>query len=238
MATRALSFVETTIGKKIVMAVSGLVGFGFLLGHMAGNLLVFVGPEAMNEYSATLHSMPQLVWGTRIVLLAAIGAHVWSALSLVQRNHKARRYAYGNKQDIATSYAAKTMKYGGVVLLLFIVYHLLHLTAGWSGPVGYEHDVANVYNNVVFSFQNRFIALFYIIAQCALGLHLYHGLWSLFQTLGLNHPRYNGGREPFAMVFTLVVVLGFVSIPVSVLTGSLQPTEPGMELAENSAAAE
>ena len=227
MTTRALTFYRTTIGKKVVMAVSGLIGFGFLLGHMAGNLLTFVGPETYNAYAAALKGNPALLWGTRITLLAAIVAHTVSAIALVQRNNQARRYAYGNKQDIATSYAAKTMKYGGVWLLLFIVYHLLHLTGGWTEPLGYQFDPENVYNNLVLGFQNRFIALFYLLSMSALGMHLYHGLWSLTQSLGLDHPRYNTLRENAALAGTLVIILGFITVPLSVMTGSLEPVDAG-----------
>jgi len=225
MATSAVNFYQTTIGKKVVMAISGIIGFGFLLGHMAGNLLVFVSPEAMNEYSATLHANPVLLWGARFVLVAAIGLHVLSAVQLLAINSNARPRSYYERKDLATNYAALTMKYGGLILLLFIAYHLAHLTYGKTTHIGYVFDPENVYNNVVLGFMHKPVAFFYIAAQVALGMHLYHGLWSLFQTLGANHPRYNDLRNVFAATFTVVIVCGFVSIPVSVLTGSLQPTD-------------
>jgi len=223
MSTRAVTFYGTTIGKKVVMAISGLIGFGFLVGHMAGNLKVFVGADSFNEYSAFIHNTPGLLWGTRVVLLGAIAAHVHAAFSLWSRNNDARPRSYAQRKDLATNYAALTMRYGGLVLLSFIIYHLLHLTVGMTSHLGYEFDPTNPFNNLVLGFSHPIVAGFYILAQCALGLHLYHGLWSLTQTLGGDHPKYNALRRSGAAGLTLVVILGFISIPISVLTGALEP---------------
>jgi len=223
MTTRAITFYGTTIGKKVVMAISGLVGIGFLVGHMAGNLKVFVGPDSFNEYSAFIHNTPALLWGTRVVLLAAIAAHVHAAFALWSRNNEARPRSYAQRKDLATNYAALTMRYGGLVLMSFIIYHLLHLTVGMTAHLGYEFDPANPYNNLVLGFSHPIVAGFYILAQCALGMHLFHGLWSLTQTLGGDHPKYNALRRSAAAGLTLVVILGFISIPISVLTGVLEP---------------
>lgn len=226
MTTRAITFYGSTIGKKVVMAITGLIGFGFLVGHMTGNLLVFAGPAALNAYSNFLHGSLPLLWGTRLVLTAAVALHVHCAFSLWGRNNDARPRSYYQRKDLATNYAALTMRYGGLVLLLFVIYHLLHLTWGFTGHIGYEFDENNVYNNLVIGFQHPAVAGFYIVAQCALGMHLYHGIWSLTQSLGADHPKYNALRQRAAIAGTLLVVLGFVVIPISVQTGVLQPVAP------------
>ncbi len=223
MTTRAITFYGSTVGKKAVMAVTGLVGFGYLVGHMAGNLLVFAGPAAINAYADFLHHSPVLLWGTRAVLTVSIILHLHCAFTLWGRNNDARPRSYYQRKDLATNYAALTMRYGGVLLLAFIIYHILHLTWGMTGHIGYEFEPGNVYNNVVLGFMHPAVAGFYIVAMCALGLHLYHGIWSLTQSLGLDHPKYNSLRQQAAIVGTLVVVLGMVSIPISVQTGVLMP---------------
>ncbi len=228
MSTRAITFYGTTIGKKVVMAISGLVWVGFLVGHMAGNLQAFPlfgGYEKFNAYSEFLRHTPSLLWGTRFTLLGAIALHVHAAFSLWARNNDARPRAYAQRKDQATNYAALTMRYGGLTLIAFIIYHLLHLTLGMTGPAGYEFDPTNPYNNLVHGFQNPIIAGFYIVAQCALAMHLYHGAWSLTQTLGGDHPKYNGLRQAVAVGATLLIVLGFISLPISVQTGILQPID-------------
>lgn len=226
MTTRAITFYGSTVGKKAVMAITGLIGFGFLVGHMSGNLLVFAGPEALNAYSNFLRNSLPILWTTRVVLTVAVLLHIHCAFSLWGRNNDARPRSYYQRKDLATNYAALTMRYGGLVLLLFIIYHLLHLTWGFTGHIGYEFDHANVYNNLVIGFQHPAVAGFYIVAQCALGMHLYHGIWSLTQSLGADHPKYNALRQRAAIAGTLLVVLGFVSIPISVQTGVLQPVPP------------
>jgi succinate dehydrogenase / fumarate reductase cytochrome b subunit len=223
MTTRALSFYGTTIGKKVVMATSGLIVVGWLVLHMLGHVAAFAGREAYNMYAAFLADRPPLLWGQRIVMLVALSAHIHAAFSLWARNSEARPKDYIRRKDIATNYAALTMRYGGIVLLSFIIYHVLHLTVGMTGHLGYEFRHGDVYNNLVLGFQRPLVAAFYILAQCALGMHLFHGIWSLTQTLGLDHPKYNPLRQLVAAGLTLVIVLGFISVPVSVLTGTLQP---------------
>jgi succinate dehydrogenase / fumarate reductase cytochrome b subunit len=225
MTTTAITFYGSTVGKKVVMAVTGLIGFGFLVGHMVGNLLVFAGPAALNAYSNFLHGNLALLWGTRLVLTAAVILHIHCAFSLWGRNNEARPRSYYQRKDLATNYAALTMRYGGLVLLLFIVYHLLHLTWGVEQVSGQAFDPDNVYNNLVNGFSNPAIAGFYIVAQIALGMHLYHGIWSLTQSVGADHPKYNALRQRASIVGTLLVVLGFVVVPISVQTGVLQPVE-------------
>ena len=221
MSAQQLSFYQTTLGKKVVMAISGVILIGFVIGHMAGNLQIFLGPEKLDAYAEFLHSMPALLWGTRIVLLVSVFAHFLSAFSLWKQNKAARPQAYAKQVSQVTTYAARTMRWGGVIVLLFIVYHLLHLTVG--APVaGYEVVYGKVYANVVHGFSNPAIAGFYIIAQACLGLHLYHGTWSLMQTLGLNHDKYNHLRRNIATGVSLLITVGNVSIPVSVLAGILK----------------
>jgi succinate dehydrogenase / fumarate reductase, cytochrome b subunit len=229
MTARAITFYESTIGKKVTMAVTGLIGFGFLVGHMLGHLIAFKGAEPYNAYAHFLKNSGGLLWGTRLVLLVAIALHVHCVFALWGRNNEARPRSYYQRKDLATNYAALTMRYGGLVLLLFIVYHLAQFTWGIEAVTGgIPYDPENPYNNMVIGFQSPVISGFYILAMAALGMHLYHGIWSLTQTLGADHPKYNALRQQAAIAATLVVVLGFVSVPVSVLSGVLEPVPPNV----------
>jgi succinate dehydrogenase / fumarate reductase cytochrome b subunit len=223
MTAHALAFHRTTVGQKVLMAVSGLVVVGWLVLHMLGNVAVFAGRDAYNEYAAFLADRPPLLWGQRIVVLLALATHIACAFALWQRNNEARPRSYYQRKDLATNYAALTMRYGGVVLLLYIVYHLLHLTVGLTSHLGYTFVPGDVYNNMVLGFTHPVVAGVYVLAQLALGMHLFHGIWSLTQTLGAEHPKYNTLRRLISGGVTLVVVLGFVSIPVAVQAGVLQP---------------
>jgi succinate dehydrogenase / fumarate reductase cytochrome b subunit len=214
---------RSAVGKKAVMAVSGLVLFGFVLGHMAGNLKLYLGPQAYNAYADFLRTVGEpavprgaLLWVARGVLLAAVVLHVAAAWQLSRLARAARPAGYVGGTRIHTSYASRTMRWGGVIILLFVVYHLLHLTWGTLHP---SFEPGNVYHNVVAGFQVWWVSVFYVAAQVALGFHLYHGLWSLFQSLGWNHPRFNAWRLTFAHVFAWVVTLGNVSFPLAVLSG-------------------
>ena len=239
MTTRAISFYGSTIGKKVTMAVTGLIGVGFLLGHMTGHLLTFKGAAAYNAYAHFLQGLGGLLWVARLTLLGAIALHVHAAFTLWARNNEARPRAYYQRKDLATNYAALTMRYGGVLLALFLVYHLAHFTWGVTEPIdGVPFDADNAYNNLVLSFQNPAISGFYIIAMTALGLHLYHGIWSLTQSVGLDHPKYNKTRQLASMIGSAVIVLGFVIVPVSVITGVLQPVSPDTGAVDDDAGAE
>ena len=209
---RALTLHETTIGKKVIMALSGAIIVGFVIGHFLGNLNLYFGPEALNGYAAKLHSLPPLVWGTRILLLFALGAHVVSAFSLWTRNKQARQSRYKQRKDLATDYAARTMYWSGPILLLYIVYHLLHFTILPAHP-------GDVYRNVVEGFQNPLISGVYIVGNVALGFHIFHGIFSAFQTLGANHPRYNSLRRDVAIAISAAITIGNLSFPISVLAG-------------------
>lgn len=222
--SRALTLYQNTIGKKVVMAVSGVVWFGYVIGHLLGNLLIYAGPDGINSYSAFLHASPVILWGTRLLLAAALVAHLVASTQLTLQNFAARPVGYFRKDDVATTYAARTMIWSGPILLLFLVYHLAHLTLGVAP--GTSYDAHDVYNNVVRGFQIPWLSALYIAAQGALGLHLYHGAWSFFQTLGANHPRYNDLRRQFATAATVLIIAGYVSIPLSVMTGILAPAEP------------
>lgn len=210
---------STTIGKKAALAVTGMVLFGFTVGHMLGNLQVFLGAEVFNGYAETLKSKPPLLWGIRTLLLASVLAHIALAYDLYSRSSAARAIGYRMKRNVVTSYASATMKYSGPILLLYIVFHLAHFTApGLAlGAAPFSHT--DPYTNFVSSFKVPWVAGVYILANLFLGLHLYHGSWSLFQSLGLSHPRYNPARQRIAIALALTVTTGNVILPLSVLTG-------------------
>lgn len=214
---------RSAVGKKAVMAISGIVLFGYVLLHMLGNLKLYEGPQKLDAYAGFLREVgsplvpPEgLLWFVRIVLLAAVILHVWSAWALTRMSYAARPVGYEKRDAVAMSYASRTMRWGGVILLLFIVYHLLHLTTGTLHP---RFMPGAVYHNVVTGLRVWWVALFYAAAQVALGLHLYHGLWSMFQTLGWNHPRYNRWRRWFAAAFAWLITLGNLSFPLAVWSG-------------------
>jgi succinate dehydrogenase / fumarate reductase cytochrome b subunit len=213
----ALGITDTAIGKKLAMALSGLVLLGFLVVHMVGNLRVFVSSQSLNEYAAFLRATPSLLWTTRLLLLGAVGLHVWSAWQLWRANRKARPVPYARTHLIATTYAARTMVVTGPLVALYLLYHLAHLTLGFTRGLGYAHAPADVYANVVASFRLWPVALCYTLANLGLGVHLYHGAWSLLQTLGLRHPRYHELLRSLAVAFALAVVTGFVAVPLGVL---------------------
>lgn len=220
------NFYRSAVGKKAVMAVTGVILFGFVFLHMIGNLKLYFGPEAMNDYARWLRVMgspavPEngLLWVARIILLGAVVFHIHAAYALTMMNRRARPVAYHDRDYVSASYAARTMRWGGVILLLFVIYHLAHLTFGVAvaPPAQYvEHDV---YHNVVAGFQVPWVAAIYIIANLALGLHLYHGVWSMFNSVGLTQPKFNPWRRHFATVFAVIITAGNISFPLAVLTG-------------------
>jgi len=213
---RLQAFLGSSIGKKVIMAVTGLVLFGFVVAHMLGNLQVYLGPTKLDEYGAALRRVPALLWTARLVLLGSAVAHFWAAWSLTRRNWSARPVGYREQQAVASSYASRTMRWSGVILLLFIVYHLLHFTLGTVHPDFVEGAVNH---NFVVGFRQPLVAGFYILAMVCLGFHMHHGVWSLLQTLGLSHPRYDQARLAVATLVTAVVVVGNISFPLAVLAG-------------------
>ncbi len=214
---------RSAVGKKAVMAVTGIILFGFVLGHLLGNLKLYLGPDALNSYARFLRTAGEplvpanvLLWAVRVLLIAAVALHVWAAWQLSRASRAARPDAYVAGTRIHTAYASRTMRWGGVIILLFVIYHLLHLTWGTVHPAFVPGDV---YHNVVTGFQVWWVSLFYIAAQIALGFHLHHGLWSMFQSLGWNHPRFNLWRNGFAHAFAWLITVGNISFPVAVLSG-------------------
>jgi succinate dehydrogenase / fumarate reductase cytochrome b subunit len=210
-------FYASTIGRKIVMALTGIILVGFITVHMSGNLLVHRGPEAMNHYAAFLKSQLPLLWGTRIILLVAVGFHVHAALTLSRRAAAARPARYASLKPQASTASSRLMRVGGILLLVFIVFHILHFTTGTILPSQFVEGEA--YQNVVRSFSIGWVAAFYLVAMAALALHLHHGVWSLFQTLGANHPHFNGFRRGLAWFLAVVIPVGFVSVPLAVVFG-------------------
>jgi succinate dehydrogenase cytochrome b subunit len=209
-------FYASTVGKKAAMAVSGFILFLFVVGHLIGNLQIYEGPEKLNRYAALLRSMPALLWSVRTVLLAMVLLHIWSSVQLAARNIAARPVGYRKKKAVGSSYASRTMYWSGPIILAFIIYHLLDFTFGKVNP---HFEPGNVYGNVVASFQLIPVAGFYILAMLLLCLHLYHGLWSMFQSLGIAHPRYTPMLRRGAAVMATLIAVGNISIPVAVLSG-------------------
>ena len=221
-----LDFYRSPMGRKAVMAVTGVILIGFIVGHMLGNLKIYKGQEALDHYAAGLREVGapffghgELLWAARIVLLMALFVHLHAAITLTWRNRKARgnqRYAMVTPQS--STYASRTMLIGGFLILAFVVYHLMHLTFGIAA-VHPEFESGLVFQNVVKGLGNPVAAGLYILANVALGFHLYHGTWSLFQTLGWNGPRWNDVRHRLALLLAVVVALANISFPVAVLAG-------------------
>jgi succinate dehydrogenase / fumarate reductase cytochrome b subunit len=211
-----VAFWNSTVGKKVVMAVTGAVGVGYLITHMSGNLLVFKGPAEIDAYGALLKTNLLLLWAVRALLLAAVLLHIVAAYQLARISQKSRPIAYKRWRAVASDLASRTMRWTGPIVGIFIVYHLLHFTTGTVHPNFHE---GQVYHNVTTGFRVWYVSAFYIVAMLALVLHLYHGAWSMFQSVGLNHPKYNLLIRTVATIITVVVVLGFISIPIAVLLG-------------------
>jgi succinate dehydrogenase / fumarate reductase cytochrome b subunit len=214
------------VGKKVVMAVTGLVLVGFVVAHMLGNLKIFLGAETIDAYAAFLRTMGEpllpygsLLWVVRIILLACVALHITAAVQLTRMNWAARPHGYDTKQSIATTYAARTMRWSGVILALFVVYHLLHLTAGVVSFQPGEFVHLSVYHNVVAAFSVWYVSLFYIVAMACLCLHLDHGIWSMLQTIGWNNARTMSALKGLSRLVALLVFAGFISVPVAVLAG-------------------
>jgi succinate dehydrogenase / fumarate reductase, cytochrome b subunit len=214
----ARGFFGSSIGRKVVMAVTGAVLFGFVVGHLIGNLQVYLGPEAMNAYSAMLRQVfhGAGLWIARAVLLASAVLHIWAATSLTLQSRAARPVGYREQKWRESTYASRTMRWSGVIIFVFVIYHLLHFTIGSVHPSFIEGDV---YHNFVAGFRSVPVSLFYIFAMILLGLHLRHGVWSMFQTLGVSHPRYIRMAHVGAWVFAVLVVVGNISFPLAVLAG-------------------
>jgi succinate dehydrogenase cytochrome b subunit len=213
---RITRFYDSTIGKKAVMAVSGLILFGFLIAHMLGNLQFFLGREVMNHYAETLHGNPPLLWTVRIVLLISVLLHIWSSIQLSLLKKQARPIGYIKRGNVQASVASRTMIWSGLVILVFVVFHLLHLTTGTVHP---QFVPLNAYDNLINGLRVVPVGLFYIVAMILVGMHLSHGIWSMFQSVGFSHPKYTPLIKKFAAIFSWLLIAGFISIPIAILAG-------------------
>ena len=219
------SFWNSTIGKKIVMAITGLIGVGFVIGHMLGNLQAFEGAEKINAYGRFLHhTVGNELWIVRLVLLAAVILHVVAAVQLTRRKQLARPVGYRKKKPQVSTWASRTIRWGGVLLLIFIVVHVLHFTV--RAFPGYQAvDPAggvDVYANLLLAFRNPWWVLFYVVSMAALALHLYHGAWSSLRTLGASSPSAHPLRRVVSLLIAIIVAGGFALIPLAVLFGAVR----------------
>lgn len=219
----AVTVTRTSIGRKLLMATSALILFAYVVGHLAGNLKIFFGPDSFNHYAewlrvvgAPLFPDRSVLWIARVVLLAALGVHLGAYVQLARRTRSARSVGYRDYDPQVFSNVSRTMVWGGVTILLFVIYHLLHLTFGTVHP---DFIAGDPYSNVVLGFANVWVSLFYMLGVIALGLHLYHGVWSAMQTFGMSNSKYNRLRRPAALAIAWVITLGYMSIPLAVLLG-------------------
>jgi succinate dehydrogenase / fumarate reductase, cytochrome b subunit len=211
---------DSSVGKKVIMAVTGLIWVAYLMTHMLANLLVFQGPAKINAYSAFLHGTGGALWAARLVLIAALVLHVMAAAQLADRRHDARpvRYAAGRKPHTST-FAARTIRWGGAIILLFLVYHILHFTVGSAHP---NFADLNPYHNVATGFRDPLVVALYLVAMAIVGLHLYHGVWSSGRSLGTSPPSPRPLRRSVALVLALAIWLGFSVIPIAVYAGVIR----------------
>lgn len=230
-----VEFYRSAVGKKWVMAVTGLIGIGFVLGHAFGNIKVYFGGDDMNHYGEFLRELlhPLLprtwfLWIMRFTLIGAVLLHLHAAYSLTRMNHRARPDNYAGGRDyVAANFASRTMRWSGIIVLAFIAWHLLDLTAGTTNGDFVRGDP---YNNMIASFDRPVISLFYVVANVLLGIHLFHGVWSMFQSLGVNSPRFNNWRKRIAQGIAGAIVLTNISFPLAVTFGILErEPEPRVE---------
>ena len=215
---RLRKFYGSMVGKKVVMGVTGLIGIGFVILHSLGNLLVFRGPEAINSYSRFLKNTGELLWTLRGVLLLAVILHVIAAIQLTRQSRAARPIGYTKREAQVATISSRTMRWGGALLLIFIVVHILHFTTGNIRPTGaFSHD--DVYANVVTSFRIWWVTLFYVVAMIALGLHLFHGAWSSVRSIGVSPPSPQPLHRRLSLLIAMFVWAAFTAIPVAVFFG-------------------
>ena len=208
---------DSSVGKKAVMAGTGLVMLAYLITHVLANLLVFQGPAKINAYSKFLHGTGGALWAARAVLFAALVLHIVAALQLTRRRQAARPVGYaGGRTPQVSTLASRTIRWGGVLILGFLVYHILHFTLGTVHPAFIEGDP---YHNVAAGFSSLAVVAVYEIALVAVGLHLYHGIWSSGRSLGLSPPSPHPLRRQLALALSVLVWLGFAVIPIAVYGG-------------------
>ncbi len=222
-----LDLYSTAVGKKYVMAITGLIGVGYVIAHLIGNLKVYIGPEEIDHYGEFLRELlvpllPRTValWLLRLVLIGALALHLHAAYTLTLINRRARPDRYQSPRDyIAANFASRTMRWTGIIVLLFLFYHLADLTWGWFNP---DFVRGAVYHNLDESLSQIPVAILYIVANIALGIHLFHGVWSLFQSMGWNNPRFNSWRRGLATAIATLIVVGNCSFPIAVQAGIVQ----------------
>ncbi|MCP4446243.1 MAG: succinate dehydrogenase cytochrome b subunit [Myxococcales bacterium] len=223
------NYIKSSIGAKHLMAITGLMLLGFVLAHMLGNLQIFMGQAAINAYAVKLQSLGVLLWIMRGGLVLAVLVHIYSAMRLVSMNSAARPVKYKMAFKDKSSFASRTMKWGGIILILFLIFHLVQLTLG-GGPLKAnfnlldEYGRHDVYNMTVLGFQNVAVAASYLVAMLVLCFHLSHGVTSLFQSLGINHPKYNGMIKMAGPSIATLVLIGNCSMPIAVLAGWVKAT--------------
>jgi succinate dehydrogenase / fumarate reductase, cytochrome b subunit len=212
-----------SVAKKVIMAVSGIILLLFLIAHMIGNLHVFQGADSFNHYSAWLRTFGDPALGYRwfltaleIVLVVSVVAHIWAAIALWRQAKRARPVGYATKKSVAQSYASRTMRWGGVIIALFVIYHILDLTFGTANPAGTD---STPYSRLVASFQNPIATTVYVVALILLGMHLRHGIWSATQTLGQSNRRRERTVNAFAIAFSVLLIAGYLVVPAAVVFG-------------------
>ena len=224
-------FLNSSIGMKLVMAITGIALFGFVIAHLLDLMTVYGGPDLMNEFAKRLHEFEALLWVLRIGLIVAVLGHIVSSVKLTEKNRAARPVAYAQDATVRASWTSRTMLASGMMVLAYVVYHLLHFTFRTTNPeISHLVDAQgrhDVYSMVVLSFQQPLISIAYIVAMVLLGFHLNHGIASFFQTLGLNHPRYTPLINKAGPLLGALIVLGYVSIPLSAMFGVLEPGAAG-----------
>lgn len=222
------AFFNSSLGKKYIMAVTGVLLFLFVVAHMVGNLQIFLGPESINRYGSFLQSLGEALWAARITLIVVVLLHIWSAIRLSAENRAARPVGYGNYKPVGSTYASRTMLMSGLIILAFIIYHLLHYTVQVPGINGAGqnfmelHDEKgrhDVYRMMIYGFRVWYVSLFYIIGMVLLSLHLSHGVSAMFQSLGLRTRGWQPAIRWFARFIAIVLLVGYCSIPIAVLTG-------------------
>jgi succinate dehydrogenase / fumarate reductase cytochrome b subunit len=215
------AFYASMVGKKVVMGVTGLIGVGFVIIHSLGNLLVFRGPDAINSYSHFLKSTGELLWALRIVLILAVVLHVIAAVQLTRQSRAARPVGYVKREPQVATIASRTMRWGGALLLVFIILHILHFTTGTIRPSG-SFSSQDVYANIITSFRIWWVALFYVVSMIALGLHLFHGAWSSVRSIGVSPSSPEPLHRRVSLVIAVLVWAAFTSIPIAVVTGMIR----------------
>ncbi len=225
-AGRLARFWASTVGKKIVMAATGLIMVGFLVTHAAANLLAFLGPAELNAYSRFLHATPEILWPARIVLLASVLLHATAATQLARSSRLARPVAYDRAEKQIATFASRSIRWLSVLLALFVVIHLLHFTGGQLLP-GFA--AGNPYGNVVLAFTTQpVMVVFYLTMMVVVGLHLYHGAWSAIRTLGLSRARRNPFSRPFVTLLAVALWLAFSLVPLAVAGGVIGRSQAGV----------